>query len=199
MSLLLSGPSGSGKSAFARHLAERMGCEVVEKRASDLLGQYVGETEKQIAAAFAEARQKGAFLIFDEADSLLGNRSGAQRNFEVSQVNEMLTWMEQHTLPFCCTTNLMDRIDPAAMRRFLIKARFTTLRPEQAVLAFERTFGFAPPAALTKFEGLTPSDFSLVYRKADLLGLLGDAAYILTALEVEHNAKFGAKATIGFH
>ncbi len=199
VSLMLSGPSGSGKSAFARYLAERMGCEVVEKRASDLLGKYVGETEKQIAAAFAEARQKGAFLIFDEADSLLGNRSGAHRNWEVSQVNEMLTWMERHNLPFCCTTNLMDRIDPAAMRRFLIKAKFGTLRPEQAALAFERAFGLAAPAALARLDGLTPSDFSLVRRKAELQGLLGDAEYLLSALEAEQTSKFGSKSSIGFH
>ena len=199
LSLLLSGPSGSGKSAFARYLAERMGVEVLEKRASDLLGKYVGETEKQIAAAFHEAERRAAFLIFDEADSLLGNRMGAQRNWEVSQVNEMLTWMERHKLPFCCTTNLMDRIDPAAMRRFLIKAQFRTLRPDQSALAFERTFGIAAPAGLAQLEGLTPSDFGLVRRKAELQGFLGDAAYLLAALEAEQNSKFGAKTTMGFH
>jgi transitional endoplasmic reticulum ATPase len=94
MSFLLSGPPGTGKSAWVRYLADRMGLEVLQKRASDLLGPFVGETEANIAAAFAEARESGAFLIFDEADSLLGDRGGAERSWEVSQVNEMLTWME---------------------------------------------------------------------------------------------------------
>ena len=39
-------------------------------------------------------------LIFDEADSFLQNRNNAQRSFEVTQVNEMLTWMESHEYPF---------------------------------------------------------------------------------------------------
>ena len=103
-SLCLQGPPGTGKSAFARYLAERVGLEVLQKRASDLLSPWVGETEQQIAAAFAEARDSEAFLIFDEADSLLADRRSAHRSWEVSQVNEMLTWMASHPLPFACTS-----------------------------------------------------------------------------------------------
>lgn len=91
---------------------------------------FVGETEANIAAAFAEAKKANAFLIFDEADSLLGERGNAVRNWEVSQVNEMLTGMEQHTLPFACTTNLpdrLDRLDRASLRRFLVKLRFGSM------------------------------------------------------------------------
>src|SRR5690606_15416617 len=109
----LSGPAGTGKSAFARHLAEEMSLPVVQQRASDLISPYVGETEARIAAAFARARQEEAFLIFDEADSFLSTREMAQRSWEVKKVNEMLTWMESHPQPFACTTNMADRLDPA--------------------------------------------------------------------------------------
>ena len=103
-SLCLQGPPGTGKSAFARYLAERLGLEVLQKRASDLLSPWVGATEQQIAAAFAEARDAEAFLIFDEADSLLADRRSAHRSWEVSQVNEMLTWMETHPAPPASST-----------------------------------------------------------------------------------------------
>lgn len=76
------------------------------KRASGLLGPHMGESEQQIAAAFAEARDTGTFLVLDEADSLLGDCRGVRQSWEVSQVNEMLTWMECHPLPFAATTNL---------------------------------------------------------------------------------------------
>ena len=99
-SLCLQGPPGTGKSLFVRYLAERLELEVVQKRASDLMSPFVGETEKEIATAFAEARDAEAFLIFDEADSLLADRRLATRNWEVSQVNEILTWMESHPFPF---------------------------------------------------------------------------------------------------
>ena len=56
LSLCLQGPPGTGKSAFVRYLAERIGLEVVQKRASDLMSMWVGETEQLIAEAFAEAR-----------------------------------------------------------------------------------------------------------------------------------------------
>ncbi|MHB8530708.1 MAG: AAA family ATPase [Caulobacteraceae bacterium] len=55
ISFCLHGPPGTAKSAFARHLAGRLGLDVVEKRASDLLSMWVGETEKGIARAFEEA------------------------------------------------------------------------------------------------------------------------------------------------
>ncbi len=93
-SLCLQGPPGTGKSAYVRYLAGRIGLEVVQKRASDLMSMWVGGTETNVAEAFAEARDAEAFLVFDEADSLLADRRFAQRNWEVSEVNEMLTWME---------------------------------------------------------------------------------------------------------
>ncbi|GBQ13182.1 ATPase AAA [Komagataeibacter rhaeticus DSM 16663] len=169
VSLLLSGPPGSGKSAYARHLAARMDMPVLQKRASDLLDKYVGQSEQQIAAAFAEACDSGAFLIIDEADSLLGDRRAAERSWEISQVNEMLTWMEQHPLPFACTTNLVEKLDPASMRRFLFRARFGYLTEQQAAHAFHSFFGKAPPAGLRHVRTLVPSDFALVLRRARLL------------------------------
>ena len=170
VSFLLSGPPGTGKTAWARHLAGCLGLEVLQKRASDLLDPYVGGTEQRIAAAFAEAREAGAFLLFDEADSLLGERADAVRSWEVSQVNEMLTWMEQHPLPFACTTNLVERLDRASLRRFLVKVRFEWLTPAQARLAFRGFFGMAPPPGLDGLTTLTPADFALVRRRAAITG-----------------------------
>jgi AAA+ superfamily predicted ATPase len=199
VSLLLSGPPGSGKSAFARHLASRMGLPVLLRRASDVLDAYVGGTEQKIAAAFAEARDAGAFLIFDEADSLLGDRKLAHRSWEVSQVNEMLTWMESHPLPFCCTTNLVERLDEATARRFLIKARFQFLTAPQVARAWETILRQPLPAAgLGHLDRLTPADFGLVRRLAEMEGRETDAAWLLAALEREQRAKPGATGPIGF-
>lgn len=197
-SLLLSGPPGTGKSAYARHLASELDMEVIEKRSSDLKGPYVGETERLIAQAFAEARESGGMLIFDEADSLLSNRRDAVRSFEVSQVNEMLTWMETHPLPFVCTTNLTERLDDAVYRRFLLKLKFDFLRQDQVGPAFEGFFCLKPPAALRSLTMLTPADFSLVRRKAKALGKMGDAGGLVQMLEQECAAKPNFSRPIGF-
>jgi hypothetical protein len=194
-SLCLQGPPGTGKSLFARHLAARLGMEVSQKRASDLLSCWVGDTEKQIAQAFAAARAEGALLVFDEADSLLSERGQAQRSWEISQVNEMLTWMESHPLPFVCTTNLMERLDQASLRRFTLKLRFETLEPVQAALAFARFFDLPPPGRLP--EGLAPGDFATVRRRRALRGA-ADATTLMRWLEEEVEAKGPRPRPIGF-
>ncbi len=197
-SLCLQGPPGTGKSAFVRHLAERLGLEAMQKRASDLMSMFVGETEKEIAAAFAEARDAEAFLVFDEADSLLADRRFAVRNWEVSQVNEMLTWMESHPLPFACTTNFGEHLDPATLRRFTFKVAFDYLSPEQATAAFRAYFAFAPPAAVAGLAGLTPGDFAVVRRKAEILDCLQDPQALSKMLREECEAKPDRPRPAGF-
>lgn len=197
VSLCLSGPPGTGKSAFARHLAEKMGMPVVQKRASDLIGPFVGQTEAQIAAAFAEARQEGAFLIFDEADSFLATRDMAHRNWEVTKVNEMLTWMESHPLPFACTTNMPDYLDAAALRRFTFRATFLPLTQVQRCHAFRQFFHQDPPRGLAALDLLTPGDFAVVAKRTRVMGI-SQTAEVLLELEREQQGKSGVRAAIGF-
>ena len=197
-SLCLQGPPGTGKSAFARYLAERLGLEVLHKRASELVSMWVGETEKLIAAAFAEARDSEAFLIFDEADSLLSDRRRAEKSWEVSQVNEMLTWMESHPLPFACTTNFIDRLDQATLRRFTFKIALDYLTAEQARLAFEKFFSLEPPTGLNLISALTPGDFAVVRKKADVLGCLHEPDTLAAMLRAECEIKPNRPKSIGF-
>ena len=197
-SLCLQGPPGTGKSAFVRHLAERLGLEVLQKRASDLMSMWVGQTEELIAEAFAEARDSEAFLVFDEADSLLADRRFAVRNWEVSQVNEMLTWMESHPLPFACTTNFGEHLDPAALRRFTFKTALDYLSPEQVKAAFRAFFALTPPAAVADLVALTPGDFSVVRRKAEILDCLWDPQELAKMLRMECEAKPDCPRPVGF-
>ncbi len=168
-SLLLSGPSGTGKSAFARHLAEIMGLEIEEQRCSDLLSPYVGETEQNIAEAFARAAERGAMLLIDEADSFLYRRESGQRSWEVSQVNEMLVQLEHLRTPFIATTNLADNLDPATQRRFTMRATFKAMAPSQARTLFKAHFELEWPADWPVHEGQTPGDFAVIAHRAKLL------------------------------
>ena len=197
-SLCLQGPPGTGKSAYVRYLAGRLGLEVVQKRASDLMSMWVGGTERNIADAFAEARDAEAFLVFDEADSLLADRRLAERHWEVSQVNEMLTWMENHPFPVACTTDFGERLDPATLRRFTFKITLDYLSSEQARAAFRVYFGTAPPAEIADLRNLTPGDFPVVRRKAEILGCLSEAEALAEMLRSECEAKAGHPQRIGF-
>ncbi len=89
------GPAGTGKTAWANWLGEQMGLPVLLKQGSDLLGSYVGETEKNIARAFEEAAEQKMVLALDEVDTFLFARDSAVNSWERSMVNEMLTQMER--------------------------------------------------------------------------------------------------------
>ncbi len=185
-SLCLYGEPGTGKSYYAKYLADRLGIEVILKKASDLISPYVGETEQNIAKAFAEAKSKKAMLIFDEADTFLQDRNNAVRSWEVAQVNEMLTQMESAEYPFVCTTNLLDTLDEASLRRFTFKIKFDFMTQEQVNLAIEHFFGIKN--ANVNLNGLTAGDFATVKKKTDFLGV-NNLDEIVEMLEEEIKVK----------
>ena len=198
-SLLLSGPPGTGKSAYGRYLANNLGLEVIHKRASDILGAFVGESEKQIADAFEQSREQKAMLIFDEAETFLFDRRDAVRSWEISQVNEMLTWMEDHPFPVICTTNLMDRFDRASMRRFTFHVKYQFLGKVELPRAYEVFFGFkAVPGEGMTFKNLTPGDFAQARRQARVLGLMEKPLEVIDLLSEISKTKPGNAASIGF-
>lgn len=191
--MCLCGPPGTGKTAFVGHIAERMGMEPLPKRASDLLSPWVGGTEQQMATAFAEALETGSFLVFDEADSLLMNRNNAVRSWETSMVNELLSQMERHPLPFACTTNRREALDPAAARRFLFRVEFYYMDRERIDRAFRFFYGCETPSEVLSLDKLTPADFANVREKAKILNFLDDPERIAGALAEECSAKPGGR------
>ncbi|HEX8375559.1 MAG TPA: ATP-binding protein, partial [Geminicoccaceae bacterium] len=197
VSLLLSGPPGTGKTALGHHLARRLDRPLLVKRASDLLSKWVGETEARIADAFAEVRRQGGVLLLDEADSLLFDRTTARSSWEVGQVNELLTWLDRHPLPVVAATNHPGRLDPATLRRFVFTLDLRPLGRDRAARAFERFFGRAAPASLSEVRGLTPGDFALVARQLRHAPA-GSGEEIAARLDAEVRARPEAAARIGF-
>jgi len=196
-SMLLTGPPGTGKTALVGHVARGLDRPLHVKRTSDVLSKWVGETEKNIADAFADARRDGAVLLFDEVDSLLFDRADATRSWEVAQVNELLTWLDGHSLPVFAATNHPGRLDPAALRRFVFKLSLGPLSPARAMRAFERFFGVAPPTDIPMPANLTPGDFAVVKRQLRFNAGL-EPHVIVALLEAEAGAKPGMAGRIGF-
>ena len=191
------GAPGTGKTALGEYIAQQMDKPLIIKQASDLVSKYVGETEQNMAAMFKEALEEKAVLLLDEADSFLLDRRGAQRSYEVTEVNEMLQQMERHHGVFICTTNLLDRIDQAALRRFTFKIKFMPLLPEQREKMFitEALGGDASQLTddarrrLSRLEQLAPGDFAAVKRQTDILAAEFSVEEFLEQLEAEHRIK----------
>ncbi len=203
--LCLYGPPGTGKTAFGRYVSEVLDRPLIVKRASDLQSMWVGQAEKNLARMFKEAEQENAVLLLDEADSFLQDRKGAQRSWEISQVNEMLTQMEAFKGIFIASTNLMDTLDEAAMRRFDLKIRFDYLKAEQAWLMFQDMAKrlnlkaeASDQASLRALSLLTPGDFANVVRQTRLRKI-ESAKELVTRLAAECEVKReGRRKTIGF-
>lgn len=163
--MLFYGLSGTGKTELARYISQQLGKPILLKRASDILDKYVGESEKNISEAFAEAERTGAILLFDEADSFFADRNAAEHSWERTQVNEFLTQMEEFSGILICTTNLKHIMDGAMYRRFNIKAEFKALT-EYGI--FTLLGKFFPEYQFTKdqinqiaeYDSVTPGDFS---------------------------------------
>jgi len=165
-----------------------------------VLGAYVGETERNLARLFEEAERDRAILVLDEVDTLLADRSGAQRSWEVSQVNEFLTQMEAFRSVLICTTNRWEGLDPAALRRFTRKVHFDYLTPEGNVLFYQRLLapligrGRLDDKVETRLRALpllAPGDFRVVRDRVLLSAGEGPVtpATVLRALAEEAEAR----------
>lgn len=196
-SLCFFGPPGTGKSALAAHIAHALSKPLLVRQASDLMSKYVGETEQKMASMFQEAESEGAVLLLDEADSFLQDRRGAERHYEITEVNEMLQGMERFHGVFICTTNLMQSIDQAALRRFSFKMEFKPLSKFQKEKFFIQQACLGDSLLLTEgfrqrlqqLHCLCIGDFASVIRQAYLLDTTLSAHEFMEQLEMEHRLK----------
>lgn len=191
--LCLYGLPGTGKTEFAHQIAARLGRELIVRRGSDLRSAWVGETERNLAAAFAAADPERSVLLIDEIDGFLGDRRHAEHGWEQAEVNELLQQLEDYPGIFVATTNLLERIDPAALRRFDFKLECRPLTGAQRRRLYAREIGGDADAPVSEIElrrldaldGLTLGDFANVSRQLAVFGDVKDGGYFLTLLAKE--------------
>jgi transitional endoplasmic reticulum ATPase len=215
--VLLYGLPGTGKTAYAKALALSLRKPLMERRASDLLSAFVGETEVQIAAAFEHAAKEEAVLFLDEADSLLASKESASKNWEVTQVNELLVQLNDFPGVVILATNWLAHLDTALLRRMDAKVEFLPLYPEQSdALLRYLTLELGIPASsdgpsitsehrarLHRLHPLTPGDFALVRRRIRFAPLISQDPInqvheIVDLLEDEMRHKSLGKRPMGF-
>lgn len=203
--LCFHGSSGTGKTAFARWLVAQCELPLLVKRGSDLVSPYLGQTERNIAHAFTEANSTNSALLIDEFDSFLQDRSDAWRNWEITQVNEMLVQVDEYRGIFIATTNRLNAMDPAILRRFDIKVEFGCLTPYQIEALFKehcRLLGLEEPSSaimneLRQTTGATVGDFAVISRQSRL-NKISSPEMLLSRLQKECSFRDEEKRPIGF-
>lgn len=196
--MLFYGPAGTGKTELSRFIGHEVNMKVKIVRASDILDMYVGQSEKNIAKLFYNLDIKNEILVIDEIDGLIFDRSGAKAQWQISQVNEFLTHLEECKGFVICTTNYIDKLDRAVLRRFSTKIEFTYANEKQKLALFEaellplshKELTADDKLRLSKIKYLTPGDFHVI--KAMHTGLFANEDSLCNSVfldELENEAK----------
>ncbi|MDH0450857.1 AAA family ATPase [Shewanella sp. GD04112] len=200
--VMLSGPTGTGKTAWVHHLAQMHGYELMHIKCSDVLSKYVGDSEQNVARLFRQAHKQQKLMLIDEVDSLLSKRDSAHALYEVQLVNELLSQLECNTMPVFAATNALASIDSAVMRRFDVKLECDYLNSEQRQALYKQVFGVKrltnqEISTLNTLNQLTPGDFAILARRQRFEPKRDHRATALVLLTAENNRKQG-QPRIGF-
>ena len=202
--ILFYGVSGAGKTNLAHYIADSIGRKLLCKNASDILGMYVGESEKNIANAFSEAKKANKVLLFDEVDSFFRDRTLASQRFEITETNEFLTQMENYDGIVICTTNLREIMDKAMQRRFHIMVEFKALKAEGVETLLGKyfpqfEFDNNVIQSLCRYDSVTPGDFGNISSRLRFMRPEKvTSEYIIQELCKAQEEKEYGKKTVGF-
>ncbi len=122
--VLFFGPSGTGKTMLAKALANKTDVPIIPVKATQLIGEYVGDGARQIHQLFDHAEDMAPCIIFiDELDAIALDRRYQELRGDVAEiVNALLTEMDgiSERLGVCTigATNRPETLDPAVRSRF---------------------------------------------------------------------------------
>ncbi len=121
LSLSLYGRPGTGKTLTAEALAGTLELPFINISLADIESKFMGETSKNIQAIFKTARDHGAVLFFDEADTLLGKRLASVTQGIDNEVNALrstlLIELEKFEGITMFATNFVENYDKAFQSR----------------------------------------------------------------------------------
>lgn len=140
LTALFAGPPGLGKSMSARVIARDLGLDLLSVDLSAVTSKYIGETAKNLSAAFEVARDAQCALMFEEADSLFSTRVKIETSNDRhanSDTGHLLQLMESHDVVCMLSTNKRANIDQAFMRRlrFIIEFKKPDIKERKLLWA----------------------------------------------------------------
>jgi transitional endoplasmic reticulum ATPase len=184
--ILLSGPSGTGKTIMVRALAGETGINFIPISSSILFSKWLGESEKAVHGIFKKAKQSApTILFFDEIDALAPRRgaetgSGATERVASQFFNELDSLSDLSQVIVIGATNREDLLDPALVRpgRLDYVLKFHAPDEKERLEIFRIDTRGRPLAGdvdlgllATISEGLVGSDIAFLCKRATMLAI----------------------------
>lgn len=137
-SILLYGPSGTGKTTFGRYVAYKMGLPFMYINFSNLIDSLMGKTSANLSLVFNFVRDNKCVFMIDEIDTISIRRAGASDGASAELARTTVTLMQEldklsneHIV--IGATNRMDVMDEALLRRFSKKHQVDILTVEEKI------------------------------------------------------------------
>jgi SpoVK/Ycf46/Vps4 family AAA+-type ATPase len=208
LTVLFSGPSGTGKTMSAEVLAGDLDLDLFKINLAEVVSKYIGETEKNLARIFDEAESANGILLFDEADALFGKRSEVKDShdrYANIEINYLLQRLEEFEGIVILTTNMLKNLDPAFTRRIQYTVEFPAPNERGRGELWAKVFPAATPRAtdldldfLAKRFKLSGANIKNIALNSAFLaasnGGVVDMAHVVTALRREYH-KMGKLAS----
>ncbi|WP_222916199.1 ATP-binding protein [Natrinema sp. SYSU A 869] len=201
---LFKGKSGTGKTMAAEVLADDVGMALYKIDLSSVVSKYIGETEENLERIFRAANHSNAILLFDEADSIFGDRaevSDATDRYANVEVNYLLQRIESYDGVVVLTTNHASNIDSAFERRIDHTVTFTRPKGPVREAIWAGVFPDDAPLGDLDYEFLSSLDLT-----GGQIRKIGQTAAILAAgddrrIEMRHvvralEQEFGARGQL---
>lgn len=171
--ILFSGLPGTGKTLAAEVIAHALHADLLIVDLARMISKWIGETEKNLAAAFDQAEATGAVLFFDEADALFGKRtevSDAHDRYANIESAYLLARLERFDSVAILATNLRQNMDKAFLRRFEYAIDFAEPAPQEREAIWRRHLPPQAPLAddvdLAHFAALYPLSGAMIRNAA---------------------------------
>ncbi|MCL4370339.1 MAG: CDC48 family AAA ATPase [Chloroflexi bacterium] len=178
--VLLSGPSGTGKTLMAKALATESGLNFITVDGAGLLSKWVGESEKSLRQVFKKAKQASpCLLFFDGLDTLAPLRRASESGATERLVGQLLSELDNLStldeVAVLGATNRIDLVDPALLRPgrfdFVLDFRPPDQRARIEILQVQlRKLPLEPDVdaeeLASRSEGLTGADLEAVCQRA---------------------------------
>ncbi len=166
ITMLFYGPPGTGKTATSEAIAHKLGKKIGMTSYARIYDKWVGDSEKNIARIFEEAKREGCLLLFDEADALFARR--LNETYSTDRMHNLMTnilMQELERFEGICilTTNREVVMDEAFARRLLLKMKFDIPGPEERAKIWRKLIPKEAPLA-------NDVDFKELGRRFELTG-----------------------------